>query len=575
MKSLRLLFILGALSSVRLISAQYTLTLNLQGMDAYIGDRIEVRVTEQPSDREVGRKVIPSLESGSATVLMYVFLQGRNYNVDFYADVNGNGHYDAPPEDHAWRRIIVNAGGDILIDFMPLEDYFDIELPDAFPYSQYNAVWGGKWMNQTFGSTDSIMAGLQLRCDSVFGHFMTKGVFGNPAPVTFDYAEARPASGIDTIHYMVPAPWNGEVTVINGDVSGDINLAGTGLQFTGTLGETQMLCLYTVVVAGNPFANGYFYVRELNILDSAPPLDLSTVSLNPTCNGVCDGYVDLMVSGGTPGYTYSWSNGLTTEDYANACVGNGGVTVTDADGCAATTSFMLSDPESITIDLYILNPTCAGSCDGEVEIDVAGGMPPYSFQFSGGSQGNFCAGEYVLTVTDAHSCMATDTFLLFDPASILLDTVLVTQPSGGQNNGSITVMASGGFPPLTYSLDGGPYQNSNIFNELPPGVFEICVQDGRGCIICSDSIVLQEMVGVQDLDYSFSFFPNPVTSELHINGDIPLSVELLDVQGQTILKEQDQTKHELLIADLPDGIYILKISDGDKCAFRKIVKIKG
>jgi hypothetical protein len=576
MKSLSILFILGALFSTQIISAQYTLTLNLQNMDDYVGHRFEVRVTELPSGKEVGRKTITSLESNSATLVLYVFLQGRSYNIDFYADVNGNESYNAPPTDHAWRRIIFNANADIVLDFSPDENYMDIGFPDAFQYSQYHAVWGGKWMNLTFGSTDSIMASFQLRCDSVFGTFTTKGVFGNPAPLTFNYAGAVPpdTASSDTIRYSVPAPWSGEVIVVNGDISGSLSLATATLVITGTLGEKQILCTYTVLVNGSFLANGYFYVRELNINSSAPLLDLSFILTEPECGGDCTGFVDLTVTGGTPPYSYSWSTGLTTEDYAFACYGLGFVTVTDVAGCSATDFFQLDQPEPVYLEILALNPLCHGICNGEIEISAFGGTPPYTFEGSGAFQ-DLCPGEYTFAVTDATGCSDVDSVLLVDPPPMVISSLVILQPQPGQNNGSITVQGvMGGSPPLSYNLNSGPFTIFNVFTGLPPGVFVVCVKDVNGCIVCVDSIVLEGMVAVKDLEHSISFYPNPVMDQLRIHSDIQLSVEILDLHGRIIEQDDFKLDHNLSLANVPEGTYVLKISDGERSSFKKIVKVE-
>ena len=57
-----------------------------------------------------------------------------------------------------------------------------------------------------------------------------------------------------------------------------------------------------------------------------------------TCNGVADGSISLLVSGGTPPYTYLWSNGATTANLTNLAGGLYTVTVTDANGCTATSA---------------------------------------------------------------------------------------------------------------------------------------------------------------------------------------------------------------------------------------------
>lgn len=60
---------------------------------------------------------------------------------------------------------------------------------------------------------------------------------------------------------------------------------------------------------------------------------------NETCDGDCDGEIDLTVSGGTAPYAYSWCNGQTTEDIINICPTTCEVTVTDANNCIAVSNF--------------------------------------------------------------------------------------------------------------------------------------------------------------------------------------------------------------------------------------------
>ena len=572
MRNLTFLFILGAMLFTQNLHAQFTLTLRLHDMDPYIGHRFEVRVTEQPSGKEVGRKVIDSLQSDSDSLLLYVFLQGRNYRVDFYADVNGNESYNDPPTDHAWRRTVNNTTANVTLDFTPDANYTDIGFPDAFPYSQYRADWGGKWMNQTFGSTDSITAFLDLRCDSIFGAFETKGVFGNPAPVTFNYAGAVPSdtAASDTIRYTVPSPWTGDIIVVNGDIIGNIAQAGVGLVFQGTLGEKQILCLYTVIFNGNPFANGYFYVRELDILSSAPPFVVAYVKVDATCAGLCNGLIGLIPSGGTPPYEFMWSNGLTTENYPNACAGPGDVTVSDAAGCSAEISFTISEPSPMNIEFFLTPPSCNGVCDGSINVIVTSGIPPYAYNWYPAPPSG-CAGEYIILVTDANGCNAVDTTVLTEPAPFFISNLIVVNPTSGQNDGSISVIATGGIPPLSYSINGAPYQTSNIFEGLPPGIFEVCVKDASGCEDCQE-VTLEEMVAVHDLENAFNIYPNPVSHELHIESDIPIAISIMDLHGKLMQVEGFKQDHELFLTDYPEGMYIVKISDGTRSCYKKIIR---
>jgi len=70
---------------------------------------------------------------------------------------------------------------------------------------------------------------------------------------------------------------------------------------------------------------------------------------NVSKKGASDGSINLTASDGTPDYTYSWSNGSTTEDLSNVIAGNYTVTVTDANGCFAIGNIVLKEPGEIVL----------------------------------------------------------------------------------------------------------------------------------------------------------------------------------------------------------------------------------
>ncbi|MBK7148448.1 MAG: gliding motility-associated C-terminal domain-containing protein [Bacteroidetes bacterium] len=85
-------------------------------------------------------------------------------------------------------------------------------------------------------------------------------------------------------------------------------------------------------------ANGCITQND-NVVGLPPPIVLSSSVSNTPCVQVQKGSVDLIVTGGTPGYTFDWSNGETTEDIADLATGSYAVTVTDTRNCTAQTSF--------------------------------------------------------------------------------------------------------------------------------------------------------------------------------------------------------------------------------------------
>jgi predicted lipoprotein with Yx(FWY)xxD motif len=88
-------------------------------------------VRELPSGNYLDTVVVAQIEDADFDVKSYVLEPGNSYMVDFYADHNTNGMYDAPPTDHAWRIETGEATGDVDIDFMHNTNFTDIQPPSG------------------------------------------------------------------------------------------------------------------------------------------------------------------------------------------------------------------------------------------------------------------------------------------------------------------------------------------------------------------------------------------------------------------------------------------------------------
>jgi SprB repeat/Secretion system C-terminal sorting domain len=574
MKTLKLIFILCMVAFPCLSHAQYILTLHCDQMGPYTGKLFKVRVTETATGKEVGRKTIDVLQTTTFSIDLYVLLQNKSYQVDFYVDVNGNDGYDAPPDDHAWRRSVNNASQHTTINFTPDLNYTNINFPDALPFGTYDAVWGGRWKNLTFGSTDSIEAAFNLTCDSVIASFSTKGVFGNPAIVEFAFADtvnSNPDLVHDTIHYAPGAPWTGEVYVINGEIHGSLGAGGLVLAFTGTLGLKQLICLYTVANGGTVFANGYFYLRELEVIYLFPPLTLELSGMPPTCQGGSDGSVWSEVGGGTGNYEYAWmETGTTTPHIDGVGADTFNLTVSDELGCTVTATHILTEPEPlIVVNVVVEDVSCYGACDGNITLLVTGGVPPYVYTLDGGFE--LCSGDYTVSITDAVGCTIQTELSIGSPEAIVIEDILITDATNGMANGAIEIIASGGIPPYEYSINSVSFQASNLFSNLPPGSYEVCIRDGNGCLSCEGSIVVQDITAVNNLVSDINWYPNPASSYLHIDSDFPLSVVIKDLQGQQVKYSPLTLEQDIRLHGIPAGLYILGFSDGHQTAYRKLI----
>jgi len=121
---------------------QNTVTIQFEGMTPHIGQQLGIRIIDKASMQEVTRRVIPSVPSASFTVPMNNVPNGGYYWIDMYADLNGNGLYNPPPVDHAWRLTVDNLRGDSTITFVHNTNFYDInwvyqlqlDIRDASPH---------------------------------------------------------------------------------------------------------------------------------------------------------------------------------------------------------------------------------------------------------------------------------------------------------------------------------------------------------------------------------------------------------------------------------------------------------
>ncbi len=206
-------------------------------------------------------------------------------------------------------------------------------------------------------------------------------------------------------------------------------------------------------------------------------------SVPPTCNGSCDGSITANPSGGTPGFTYSWNTGATTQTISNLCSGSYSVTITDANGCSVSESYTLNNPNALTVSLDSVDVSCNGACDGQAIANISGGTTPYTINWVPGNLTtptitNLCAGTYSVTVTDANGCVFTGNVNIDEP-NTLTATATVTDANCGFCDGVISVTPSGGTVPYTHSWSNG--DNGAIITNLCPGFYTDTITDLNGC----------------------------------------------------------------------------------------------
>ncbi|PJJ06974.1 SprB-like repeat protein [Flavobacterium sp. 1] len=252
---------------------------------------------------------------------------------------------------------------------------------------------------------------------------------------------------------------------------------------------------YTVTVTD---ANGCTATRNYTITQ---PTAISTATgsqTNVSCNGGTNGSASVSPSGGTPGYTYSWSpSGGTAATATGLAAGSYTVTVTDANGCTATRNYTITQPSAIsTATGSQTNVSCNGGTNGSASVSPSGGTPGYTYSWSpsGGTAATatgLAAGSYTVTVTDANGCTATRNYTITQPSAISTATGSQTNVScNGGTNGSASVSPSGGTPGYTYSWSpsGGTAATAT---GLAAGSYTVTVTDANGCTATRNYTITQ------------------------------------------------------------------------------------
>ena len=214
------------------------------------------------------------------------------------------------------------------------------------------------------------------------------------------------------------------------------------------------------------------------IVNEPAQIQVSIDPMTDICLGTEDTWI-ANVTGGTPPYNYIWSTGATDTLVSNLSMGFLFVTVTDAAGCQGIGGMKVNDPLSIIVTAT--DVICFGICDASVEIQLMGGVGPYTYLWNTGSTDPSLpwvpAGDYSVTITDANGCTVTGSATSNEPPEIMISATIDGQCS---NNASITVNPSGGTPPFSYFW-GFNGSTSNTVSNLGPGSYNVVVTDSNNC----------------------------------------------------------------------------------------------
>ena len=249
---------------------------------------------------------------------------------------------------------------------------------------------------------------------------------------------------------------------------------------------------YTVTVRD---VNNCSSIATVSVNNTGAPSVSVTSSTNINCFGGSNGSATISASGGTPGYTYLWSNSNTGTSITNVTANTYSITVTDAIGCQATTSIIITQPPILTASITdTTTPSCFGGNNGTATVSTTGGSPGYTYYWTNGANtptaSGLTAGSYSVTVTDTHNCTTTVSTVISQPSALSAVITASTNVScNSGSDGSITVSASGGTVNYTYLWTGGG--STPTITNIPSGTYYVTVTDANGCTAVTNTTIIQ------------------------------------------------------------------------------------
>ena len=297
--------------------------------------------------------------------------------------------------------------------------------------------------------------------------FAGVGTFSKPAGThTFTVTDANGCTESTTLTISQPSAALAIAASVLAGIdcyggTGTVGISATGgtppYSGTGTYSKTAGTHTFTV-----SDANGCTASTSVTLTQPASAMNVSAAVSTPIlCHGG-NGVVTVTASGGTPPYSGTGTHTLGA--------GTHSLTVTDANGCTASTSVTLSAPSSaVSISAVVTSQISCYGGNATIEVTASGGTPPYS----GTGTFNKAAGTHTFTVTDANGCTASSSVNLTQPSAALAASAAITsQINCFGGTGTVTVTATGGT---------APYTGTGTFSKTA-GTYTFTVTDDNGCM---------------------------------------------------------------------------------------------
>lgn len=372
-----------------------------------------------------------------------------------------------------------------------------------------------------------------------------------------------PSGGVAPYTYT----WN------NGSTSGTGSVASTSATMSGLAQGTYSI---TVTDAGTGACSTTSVVTVNSNLGQTSGLSITTA---PACFGNTTGVVQLSITGGTPNYNYTWTNGTTsstgvtssnTVNFSSLGAGDYTVTVTDNNNCISTSSIQITTPAILVAAANQQTAASCGIADGVALAFATGGnTSSYSYSWSNTNVGvtanALAVGIYTVTITDGSGCIATSTAQITNVnAPVVTTTAPINISCNGKTDGSVAITVSGSN--LTYTWSGGNTGATTSISGVGVGTYYVTVSDNNNCSVVT-SVTLTAPPALVPIVQQQA----PASCGLN-NGIATASVS--GGSGSGYNYTWDNASTSATYSNLSGGIYSITITDGAGCSITSTVSIQ-
>jgi len=350
--------------------------------------------------------------------------------------------------------------------------------------------------------------------------------------------------------------------------------------FTATTSTATQLCQgnQTLTVSdGTCSATFQVFIPYPDTLNVA-----SLVINDVTCFGYNNGSATIQAQGGTPSYSYDWSNAQAGPTASGLAPGTYTVTITDSKGCKFQSTAPIDEPSELMAFIDVQNSqdsvTCAGDSDAVISVTAQGGniniSPQLTYTWEGGiappsssTASGLAAGTYSVTVTDVLGCFDALSFTIYEPTPIGFELGPIAGIACAGQTTVVTVdtaWGGNGYNTLWYSFSVGNASAQPLGTPIETFAGEqlVTIFDFEGCsvdtllFIPEPPPILLEYPEVVEVELGDSIHLQPIAvnpPSVQFDSIVWTPVRFLRFQGDPLMpwvRPLDNTLYEIQAFDI-------------------------